>query len=138
MSIVKQVCKELKLTYRQLGEIIGYEEKSLNVIASTGKISEPIKKALKLLIENEKLKKQLVKENKNIEEKQDINIVKTTCKDLDITQKELAQIMSIHEETISKWSRGAVETPKWALKHFKLLKIEKKYNLIKQLTTDKL
>jgi DNA-binding XRE family transcriptional regulator len=65
-------------------------------------------------------------------EKENINIVKKVCKELGVTQKELAKQMDIHEETVSKWSRGIIDTPKWALKHFELLKIEKQYNIIKE------
>jgi len=56
------------------------------------------------------------------------NIVKETAKELGMTQKQLAEYIGVSEETVSKWSRGAVETPKWALKMFDLLMIEKKYN----------
>jgi len=59
LNIVKKTCKELGLTYRQLGEAIGYSESSLNSIASTGNISEPIKKAIGLYLENIEQKKQL-------------------------------------------------------------------------------
>ena len=44
-----------------------------------------------------------------------------------MTQKQLAEYIGISEDTVSKWSRGAVETPKWALKMFNLLLVEKKY-----------
>jgi DNA-binding transcriptional regulator YiaG len=63
------------------------------------------------------------------------NIVKETAKELGMTQKQLAEYIGVHEETVSKWSRGIVETPSWALKMFELLKTEKKYNTIKQLIT---
>ena len=61
------------------------------------------------------------------------NIVKATCKELGITQKELAAVMSIHEETVSKWARNTVDVPHWALKHFELLKTERKYKTIKKM-----
>lgn len=55
------------------------------------------------------------------------NIVKETAKELGMTQKQLAEHIGVSEETVSKWSRGVVETPKWALKMFELLKNELKY-----------
>ena len=55
------------------------------------------------------------------------NIVKETAKELGMTQKQLAEYIGVSEDTVSKWSRGAVETPKWALKMFDLLLVEKKY-----------
>ena len=59
------------------------------------------------------------------------NRVKKVCKELGVTQKELAKIIGVGENTVGQWSRGIVETPKWALNHFELLKIEKKYNTIR-------
>ncbi|PLY04898.1 MAG: XRE family transcriptional regulator [Arcobacter sp.] len=66
------------------------------------------------------------------------NIIKETVKELGMTQKQLAEHIGVHEETVSKWSRGIVETPVWALKMFELLKTERKYNTIKQLITDEI
>ena len=48
------------------------------------------------------------------------DLIKSTCKELGITQKELAEYISVHEETISKWARGVVEIPKWAVKTLEL------------------
>ena len=64
------------------------------------------------------------------------NIVKKTCKELGITQKELAERMSIHEETVSKWARNTTDVPQWAIKHFDLLKTEEKYKTIKKMIED--
>ena len=64
------------------------------------------------------------------------NIVKKVCKELNITQKELSEKIGISENTIGGWARGITETPKWALNHFELLKIEKKYNAAKHLFCD--
>jgi len=58
-NIVKKVCKDLGLTYKQLGEAIAVKESTLNKLASTGEISDQIKKAIELYIENEKLKTEL-------------------------------------------------------------------------------
>ncbi len=64
------------------------------------------------------------------------NIVKETAKKLGMTQKELAEYIGVHEDTMSKWSRGKIDVPKWAIKMFQLLKIEKKFNTIKQIFSD--
>ncbi|BCD63516.1 transcriptional regulator [Nitratiruptor sp. YY08-14] len=58
-NIVKKVCKELGLTYKQLGEAIGYSEANINKVASTGQVSKQLQKAIELYLENLKLKKQL-------------------------------------------------------------------------------
>ncbi|BCD59592.1 hypothetical protein [Nitratiruptor sp. YY08-10] len=58
-NIVKKVCKELGLTYRELAEKTGYKLDTINKAASTGKVSEPLQKAIELLIELENTKKEL-------------------------------------------------------------------------------
>ena len=55
-----------------------------------------------------------------------INIVKLTCKELGITQKELADMIGAAEATVRNWSAGK-EVPKWAIKSMSLL-IENKKN----------
>lgn len=64
------------------------------------------------------------------------NIIKQTCKELGITQKELAEEMRVGENTVSQWSRGVIETPKWAIKMFDLLKTENKHNTAKRIFCD--
>jgi len=66
------------------------------------------------------------------------NIVKETAKELGMTQKELAKNIGVHEETVSKWSRGVVDVPEWAIRIFSLLKTEQKFNTIKQLIVDEI
>ena len=56
-NIVKEVCSELGITYEQLGEEIGVSGKTLSNIASSGKVSIQIEKAINLYLENLKLKK---------------------------------------------------------------------------------
>ena len=58
-------------------------------------------------------------------EKTEINLVKKTCKELGINQKELAEKTGYSVDTISKWNRGVNQIPKSAINHFELL-IEKK------------
>ena len=45
MNIIKQVARDLKLTYKELGEKIGYSESALNGAAGRDEISTPLKKA---------------------------------------------------------------------------------------------
>ncbi len=52
-------------------------------------------------------------------EKKD-NIIKQVCKELGITQKELAERIGIHEVTIRKWSSSG-EIPEWGIKFLELL-----------------
>ena len=58
-NLVKRVCKEIGLTYKQLGEAIGYSESALNNAARQEKISEPLKRAVELYLENLKLQQEL-------------------------------------------------------------------------------
>lgn len=53
------------------------------------------------------------------------NIIKQTCKELGITQKELAERMGVSVDTISNWSTAKTYTPKWALELFRLMILEK-------------
>jgi len=50
---------------------------------------------------------------------EDENIVKRTCKELGITQKELAERLGTHLTTVQKWVAG--EVPKNAIKSIELL-----------------
>jgi transcriptional regulator with XRE-family HTH domain len=58
-NIIKRTCKELGLTYKQLGEAIGYKPDTVNKAESTGKVSDPMQRAIELYLENLELKKQL-------------------------------------------------------------------------------
>uniref|UniRef100_UPI003AF8C2CD transcriptional regulator n=1 Tax=Campylobacter fetus TaxID=196 RepID=UPI003AF8C2CD len=60
-NLIKATCKELGLTYKQLGELIGYSEATLNKNASTGEISKAIEVAISLYLETLRLKKELEK-----------------------------------------------------------------------------
>ncbi|NEW60867.1 helix-turn-helix domain-containing protein [Sulfurovum sp. bin170] len=60
------------------------------------------------------------------------NIIKETAKELGMTQKQMAKYIGVSEETVSKWSRGVIETPKWALKMFDLIKREKQYKSLEE------
>jgi len=45
---------------------------------------------------------------------EDENIVKRTCKELGITQKELAERLGVNDGTIRKWS-SQTEPPEWGV-----------------------
>ena len=47
-NIIKEICDELKMTYKELGEAIGYGEGAIKNSASTGNISEPMAHAIKM------------------------------------------------------------------------------------------
>ncbi len=58
MHLVKRVSKELGLTYKELGEKIGYSESILRQSVSKNKISSQLKRALELYVETVKLKEE--------------------------------------------------------------------------------
>ena len=58
------------------------------------------------------------------------NIVKKTCKELGITQKELAERIGVSETTVTNWARGATPIPEWGTKICILLKKEQNLNTI--------
>lgn len=58
-NLIKQVCKDLNLTYKKLSYELGYKPDTINKAASTGKVSEQLKKAIELYLENLALKEQL-------------------------------------------------------------------------------
>lgn len=66
------------------------------------------------------------------------NIVKLTCKELGITQKELAEQMGVSETTLTNWARGATPIPEWGNKMFLLLKKERKLDTIINLVKDEI
>ena len=51
IHLVKKVSKELGLTYKKLGEEIGYSEGALRGAVSTNQVSPQLKKALELYLE---------------------------------------------------------------------------------------
>jgi transcriptional regulator with XRE-family HTH domain len=57
------------------------------------------------------------------------NIVKRVCKELGVTQKELAEKIGVAEQTVRGWSSGK-ELPAWAEKSFELLIENSKNNEI--------
>ena len=67
VHLVKRVSKELGLTYKELGDEIGYSESNLRRSVSTNQLSLQLKKALELYLENAKLKKK-EKESKELKD----------------------------------------------------------------------
>ena len=64
IHLVKKVSKELGLTYKELGEKIGYSESNLRQSVYSNKLSKQLEKAIKLYLETVELKKK-VKESEN-------------------------------------------------------------------------
>ena len=64
IHLVKRVSKELGLTYRELGEKIGYTEGSLKAFVSKNQINNSLQKSLELYLETLKLKKEIEESNK--------------------------------------------------------------------------
>ena len=58
-NIVKATAKRLGMTYRQLGEAVGYGEEAISKAARTDNISSTMQKALELYNENLELKSKL-------------------------------------------------------------------------------
>jgi len=58
-NIVKKVCKELGLTYKQLGEKIGYSEGALKMAIQRNNVSPQMQKAIELYLENLELKNKM-------------------------------------------------------------------------------
>ncbi|MDD2267435.1 transcriptional regulator [Sulfuricurvum sp.] len=59
LNLIKKVCRDHSLTYAQLGERIGYGESSIRQSASTGKLSEPLQKAIELYLRTIDLENQV-------------------------------------------------------------------------------
>jgi len=58
-NIVKETCKELGITQKELAEKLGVSKPSVERWASTNEIPESSQKLIIFFIENEKLKKEL-------------------------------------------------------------------------------
>jgi uncharacterized tellurite resistance protein B-like protein len=58
VHLVKRISKELGLTYKELGEEIGYSESILRQSVSKNKLTSQLKRALELYEETVKLKKE--------------------------------------------------------------------------------
>lgn len=58
-NIVKKTCKELNLTYKQLGELIGLSEASIKRLAVSDEINMQVIKSCEMLLEIKRLKESL-------------------------------------------------------------------------------
>lgn len=67
ISPIKRVSKLLKLKYKDLSELTGYKETAFRSAVNKGEVSEPMRAALFLLLEINKLQKQLSEKDKKIE-----------------------------------------------------------------------
>ena len=63
IHLVKKVSKELGMTYKELGEEIGYTEANLKRSVSTNQISKQLQKSIELYLKTIKLEKEI--ENTN-------------------------------------------------------------------------
>ena len=61
------------------------------------------------------------------------NLVKKTCRELGITQKELANNVGVSNQTISDWANYKTPIPKWGKNIFYLLNNDKEYQLLKNI-----
>lgn len=62
-SPIKQASKLLGLTYKELGEKIGYTEAALITAVMKDKISNPMLKSIELLLENHNLREERKRDN---------------------------------------------------------------------------
>ena len=60
-NIIKNTIKELNITYKELADILGYEETSLRTISSRENVTTQLIKAIELYKENRELKNDLNK-----------------------------------------------------------------------------
>ena len=61
-NLIKSTCKELNLTYKQLGELIGVSEGRVKQLA-IGEVGEQVVKACEMLLKINKLEKELSEQN---------------------------------------------------------------------------
>lgn len=73
-NLIKNVCKDLNLTYKVLAYELGYKPDTINKAASTSKISEQLSRAIELYLENLRLKEELKSFNTIKETLQNITV----------------------------------------------------------------
>ena len=61
------------------------------------------------------------------EEQSEVNIIKKTCQELGVNQKQLAEKIGVSSNTISGWKNGKFEIPKWGFKILQLIIVEKEH-----------
>ncbi len=65
-------------------------------------------------------------------ENKEENLVKKTCRELGITQKELAKRVGVSNTTISDWNNYRTPIPKWAENSMQMLIELKEFQAIKK------
>jgi hypothetical protein len=68
INLIKRVCIEYKLTYREFGEKVGFGEGAIKNAAASGKISDQLKKAIEMFLDIQRL----TKENKKFKQLQNL------------------------------------------------------------------
>jgi transcriptional regulator with XRE-family HTH domain len=68
----------------------------------------------------------------------ELNLVKKTCKELGITQKQLAERIGVSKTTISDWANEKTEISKIGKNILELLKIEKDFINFKRIIGESL
>ncbi|HHC11199.1 MAG TPA: transcriptional regulator [Campylobacterales bacterium] len=58
-NLIKDTCKNLGLTYRELGEKIGYSEGNLKTSVSKNQVSKQLETSIKLYLKNIELQKEI-------------------------------------------------------------------------------
>lgn len=87
--------------------------------ANIGKIKADLEEAKANRAYNSYKKRQ--KQEQNLQEAMDDNIVKRVCKELGITQRELAERMGVSQGMPAKWAMEATPPPQWAIVSMNLL-----------------
>jgi len=62
-NLIKSTCRALGITYRELGERIGYGEDAIKKAALSPEVSKPMQKAIELMVNNIKLKEEITQQN---------------------------------------------------------------------------
>jgi DNA-binding XRE family transcriptional regulator len=65
-------------------------------------------------------------------EQKEENLVKKTCRELGITQKELAEKIGVSEKSITNWANNKNKPPKSFYKVIELLKQAEELNILKK------
>ncbi len=60
------------------------------------------------------------------------NLVKKTCRELGITQKELAEIFGVSRQTVNNWATKKIRIPKILETLYDLLLIKNKYEIARK------
>ena len=66
IHLVKKLSKELGMTYKQLGEEIGYTEAGLKNLVFKNQVTKNLKKSIELYLENLALKEEIKETNELI------------------------------------------------------------------------